>query len=482
MSKKVIVISSDVESYEIARRMAKVTQFELVFVNSIEKLQWLLNGSKESIAAVHFDVDTSEIDHKNAANLFAMHRSQIPIVLNFQSHDRKADCFAVLSSLTYKTVQGKSLDELANSLKTIDVYCGFLNSEQQFMDWAEVRDGNDELVFQSAAKASKNDFPVLIEGAIGTPKAEMAKSTHKLSNRYRNPMRIIDAGMYSAEELAIVIFGDEISNGLLHDADCGTLFINNLNQFSDELQDRITNFLDSGSVYSEKDNALIKLDVRLMIATDLDLINEVKSGALREALYYRLSVSPIMMNKFSSIAADMHGWIETYIFMLKSKIGHENIEIEQSALDVLAKFTWPGNHRQFFQALAWTIGSSDDDILRSENLPYFLNMTDIFTGDLKTKANLAPEMSDLITDGQQELDVEPKTVLIGPTQYLNMFDDTDNMRSICDVEEELIRRAIAYYDGKMSFVAKQLGIGRSTLYRKLKEYEIDPDCPLELVS
>ncbi|MEP6433888.1 MAG: sigma 54-interacting transcriptional regulator, partial [Lentilitoribacter sp.] len=395
------------------------------------------------------------------------------------------ECLNDLAKVSYQIIEQRALDELAKSLNRLDDYAGFVGSEPHVLDWVDVRDGNDEQVFQSAVKASKNDLPVLIEGGVGTPKAEMAVATHKLSNRYKHPIKIIDAELYSREELLSLVFGDEISSGLLFDADHGTLFINNLNNFTSNFQDKMCEFLDQGSLYSHAKKAQVKLDVRLIIATDLDLISEVKKGAFHEALYYKLSVSPIIVNKFNTIADDMHGWIGDFVKSLKPKYSHQDIEIEHCTLNVLAKYDWPGNHAQFFQVLAWMVSQPGDGFAQLDALPHFFNPSEMSSLGANLAPSLAPDLSDLLPVAGVASDDKVSvgnTHHMEPSQYLNLFDHHGDMRSIGDVEEELIRRAIAFYDGKMSFVAKQLGIGRSTLYRKLKEYDIDPERPLELVS
>lgn len=482
MSKKILVISSDVDSYEIARRMAKVTQFEFVFVDSLEKLQVQLSWAKGEFIAIHFDAATEQLDQQGTANFLTPYASQLPIILYATAELGFSECLNSFAKISYQVIAVRALDQLANSLTRLDLYAGLITSDPRILDWVDVRDGNGEQVFQAAVKASKNDFPVLIEGGVGTPKAEMAVATHKLSNRYRHPMKIIDAEVYSAEELLHVVFGDEVSSGLLFDADHGTLFINNLNNFTHDFQDQICDFLDLGFVYSHATKTNVKLNVRLIIATDLDLISEVKRGAFREALYYRLSVSPIIVSKFNAIADDMHGWIGDFVTSLKPKYSHQDIDIEHDTLDVLARYDWPGNHTQFFQVLAWMVSHSGDDFMQQDALPHFFDPSEIPSIGVKSVPSLAPNMIDLLPEACDEKVGVEKSHRIEPSQYLNLFDRHGDMRSLGDVEEELIRRAIAFYDGKMSFVAKQLGIGRSTLYRKLKEYDIDPEHPLELVS
>jgi DNA-binding NtrC family response regulator len=485
MSKKVLVISSDVDSYEIARRMAKVTHFEFVFVDSLEKLQVQLNWSKGEFIAIHFDAATKPLELQGTADLLAAYANQIPMILYSTEELDFPECLNDLAKVSYQITEQRALDELVKSLNRLDHYAGFVTSELNVLDWVDVRDGNDEQVFQSAVKASKNDLPVLIEGGVGTPKAEMAVATHKLSSRYRHPMKIIDAEMYSPKEFHSLVFGDEISSGLLFEADHGTLFINNLNNFTHGFQDKMCEFLDQGTLYTHAKKAQVNLDVRLIIATDLDLISEVKKGAFLEALYYRLSVSPIIVNKFNTIADDMHGWIGDFVKSLKPKFSHQDIEIEHSNLGVLAKYDWPGNHAQFFQVLAWMVSQPGDGFAQQDALPHFFNPSEMSSFGTNLVPSLAPDLSDLLpvagVAGDDKVSVE-NTYHMEPSQYLNLFDHHGDMRSVGDVEEELIRRAIAFYDGKMSFVAKHLGIGRSTLYRKLKEYDIDPECPLELVS
>ncbi|MBO6918869.1 MAG: sigma-54-dependent Fis family transcriptional regulator [Rhizobiaceae bacterium] len=482
MSKKVLIISSDIENYEIAKRMAKVDRFDLVFADSIEDIEAEFSQSLDSIVAIHLDVNVGHIDLDDVASLLAPYALHIPLIIRTSRHGNFYEPLNKLLSLSYMVLHGNSAEELSQSFIKLDLYCGFLDTELQLLDWSSVRDGNDEFVLHAAAKASKSDLPILIEGVIGTPKKDMAFAIHKLSNRYRNPIKVVDAHRYTPDELVTVIFGGESSSGIIQDADRGTLFINNLNNFSAETQRRISEFLDNGRVYCAKNGCEIKLNVKLVIATDLDLINEVKTGALDEAFYYRLSVSPIVMNKFNTIAADMPKWVDDFIGSLGQKSGQKEIGIDASARDLLANYEWPGHHRQFFQVLAWVLSQPQNNIISRAGLPQFLDQAEGRLKNLSTAPNLAPDMADLQSAIPQDTDLVTKISPTSQTQYLNLFNEFGDLRSVAEIEEELIRRAIAYYDGKMSFVARQLGIGRSTLYRKLKEYQIDPDRPLEFAD
>jgi DNA-binding NtrC family response regulator len=209
------------------------------------------------------------------------------------------------------------------------------------------------------------------------------------------------------------------------------------------------------------------------------LLERVKDGKFREDLFYRLNVYPIFVPPLRDRRDDIPHLVRHFMERLgTADPGHRLKGISSAALAMLVAYDWPGNIRQLENAVFRASVLAEGDILTEDEFP-------------QIRAQV---------EGVVHLDVRPEDVLdmpavasapftasdagVGivraasaPTRFgkLDALDERGNVRALADVELEMIRLAIEHYNGQMSEVARRLGIGRSTLYRKLKEYGIVPD-------
>jgi DNA-binding NtrC family response regulator len=223
------------------------------------------------------------------------------------------------------------------------------------------------------------------------------------------------------------------------------------------------------------------------------LIEEVKKNRLREDLYYRLHVFPIMVPALSSHLQD----IESYVYQLAasySRLLFQNSGlIDHQALRLLTDYDWPGNQRQLKRVLLNAVVLSGDGHIKVQHLPQLA--AQIFGTGYLASAHEAEDYglvrADTIElDHSQMIEDVPQNTRFntlsepGPVDLRSVpvLDSRGEIRPLSQVEEELIRFAISFYNGRMTHVARQLGIGRSTLYRKLKDYDIDPNKPIDIAS
>jgi DNA-binding NtrC family response regulator len=238
-----------------------------------------------------------------------------------------------------------------------------------------------------------------------------------------------------------------------------------------------------------------KVNVRLISATNKNLIEEVKEGRFREDLYYRLNVFPITIPALRRRKEDIPHLARVFAerFSAEQKLPNP-VGLDASALALLTAYDWPGNIRQLenavFRAVVLSQGSelSDSDFPQiALQLPEFSNGDD---GDdiirstsgssLKLAAYSPPPAAESHAVIEEPSDIS--TTIYRGGNLISSTDDSGNIRKLAEIEEELIRFALRFYRGQMSQVARKLGIGRSTLYRKLKDYGIDPDDPLRDVA
>jgi DNA-binding NtrC family response regulator len=221
----------------------------------------------------------------------------------------------------------------------------------------------------------------------------------------------------------------------------------------------------------------VKIDVRLISATNRNLTDDVKAGRFREDLFYRLHVFPIAVPPLRERPEDISELVRHFLVRFCAEEGKSIRSVSGEALSMLARYRWPGNVRQLENAVFRAVVLADGDTVGADEFPQIAAQ---FAGE---HAATAPGF--LETDSSLAMVADAPAMIVEPdhpagpvwTQGgLPLLDSQGQVRPLDDVEAELIRFAITHYRGQMSEVARRLRIGRSTLYRKLEGLGYDhPD-------
>ena len=364
-------------------------------------------------------------------------------------------------------------------------------------------------VMELAKRASQSDIPVVLEGESGVGKEMVARAIQAGSDRVHKPFVTVNCGAIPNNLVESILFGHEKGAftgatekhaGKFAEADGGTLFLDEIGDLPLEVQVKLLRAIQHGEIETVGARRTQKVDVRLISATNKDLIAAVKNGEFREDLYYRLNVFPITIPALRRRKEDIPVLSRTFSERFAAGQKLETVpEITPAAMALLTAFDWPGNIRQLensiFRAVVLTEGNNLDvgDFPQiAAQIPGYISSDgeSIFTGNRDVLQ--VPSMSvnhmplvfpDFAGTGADEMrHHEPRPVVVHtvPDGSLAAVGPDGEVRTIAVVEEELIRFALRFYRGQMSEVARRLGIGRSTLYRKLKDYGIDPDDPMRV--
>jgi DNA-binding NtrC family response regulator len=269
----------------------------------------------------------------------------------------------------------------------------------------------------------------------------------------------------------------EKHTGKFVEAHTGTLFLDEIGDLPLDVQVKLLRAVQEGEVDPVGGRGSVKVDIRLVSATHRDLLQRVKDGQFREDLFYRLNVFPIHVPPLRDRREDIPALVEHFL----SRVGASGparpvTGITPQALAMLGAYDWPGNIRQLENAVFRAVVLCETGILGIEEFPQIRGQLDGFDlsryVEADTETTAAPETDALPPTGG---DTSPDVRTSAHFGILRALDDRGNVRSLADVELEMIQLAIGRYGGQMSEVARRLGIGRSTLYRKLKEYGIDPE-------
>lgn len=306
-----------------------------------------------------------------------------------------------------------------------------------------------------AAKAARSKAPVFIQGEGGVGKEVVADAIHAASPRAKGPYLKINCGAISPNLLDSVLFGHEKDAfagafdrrvGILQQADTGTVFLDEIDQLPFETQVRLVRLLTDGEIQPLGSPHSYRIDVRVITACNSDLAIKLASGNFREDLYYRINIVQLQVPPLRERTVDIPALARHFLARMASQPGLRSLGITEEAVSLLKAYDWPGNVRQLQSALFRAAVLCDRDALTPDEFPQIASAVGKQSG-----------IPMIANDG------------IGVTLY----EQDGNLRPLEEIEADVIRLAIGHYRGRMTEVARRLGIGRSTLYRKLADLGID---------
>jgi DNA-binding NtrC family response regulator len=326
-------------------------------------------------------------------------------------------------------------------------------------------------VLKLGARAAQSDIPILIEGESGVGKELIARAIQGTSARAGKPFVTVNCGAIPENLIESLLFGHEKGSftgasdkhlGKFQEADGGTLFLDEIGELRLDMQVKLLRALQEGEVDPVGSKRPVKVDVRIISATNRDLGEMANDGGFRKDLYYRLNVFPIMVPSLRERPADVAPLAKHFIARFAAEEHKSVAGLTADAAQMIDRFSWPGNVRQLENTIFRAVVLCDGPVLDLCDFPQIAAAMGL---EPDTRAHAAVPAHHLAAAG-------PSTL----SPYgLPLTDEAGQFRKFEALESDIIRMAIGHYQGHMSEVARRLGIGRSTLYRKLKEFGLVPD-------
>ena len=319
-----------------------------------------------------------------------------------------------------------------------------------------------------AAKAARARVSILIEGESGSGKEILAQAIHAASPRAKRPLVTVNCGAIPANLVESVLFGHEKGAftgafdrhiGRFEDADGSTLFLDEVGELPLETQVKLLRALEDGEIQRIGSRIVQNVDVRVIAATNRRLAEEVAAGRFREDLYYRLNVVHVPIPPLRDRISDLPALVRHLLARIAEQPGMRHLSIADDALSILMRYGWPGNVRQLQNALFRAAVLCDGDALTADDFP-----------QIAAEARFGKRSDDYHA---KHLSGASASAALANGAGITLYESDGNLRPLEDIEADVIRLAIGHYRGRMTEVARRLGIGRSTLYRKLGELGID---------
>jgi DNA-binding NtrC family response regulator len=330
-------------------------------------------------------------------------------------------------------------------------------------------------IVRLAERAAKSGIPVLIEGESGVGKEVLARAIQGSSDRKGKPFVTVNCGAIPDNLVESILFGHEKGSftgatekhiGKFVEANGGTLFLDEIGELPLEAQVKLLRAIQEGEVDPVGGRKSIRVDIRIISATNKSLLDQVKQGSFREDLYYRLNVFPITLPPLRARREDIPDLARGFLARFSAEEGKKIRGFTSETQALITRYDWPGNVRQLENAMFRAVVLSDGDELTIADFPQIAAHMDGFDVRIPP-APATPTFSNATS--------EPPRIIQVPVRDPNALDllEGTDMRKLEELERDIIKFALEHYRGHMSEVSRKLGIGRSTLYRKLKDYGLD---------
>ncbi len=336
-------------------------------------------------------------------------------------------------------------------------------------------------LYRQMDRLTSSDITLLIQGESGSGKELVARAIHQQSGRASGPFVPVNCAAIPETLQESELFGHEKGSftgatgrriGKFEQADRGTLFMDEIGELSLPAQAKLLRVLQERSFTRVGGTSELSSDFRLIAATHRDLSKMVADGAFREDLYFRVAVFELAVPPLRDRSDDIADLAKKFLVDFASMEGRQPPVLAEGALYVLSRYSWPGNVRELQNAVQRALVITDSEVIDAQHLP-----PRILDSVGETRAFPAVEelASDAAAEGIEQqawsagIEVQHESSGSGIASARR---ETKPIQTLEDMERDAIAAALERADGNLSRACRELGIGRTTLYRKIKKYEL----------
>lgn len=352
-------------------------------------------------------------------------------------------------------------------------------------------------------RAATSNIPIIIEGESGVGKELFARAIQGSSSRQAKPLVTVNCGAIPDNLVESILFGHEKGSftgatekhmGKFVEADGGTLFLDEVSELPLDAQVKLLRAVQEGEVDPVGGKKSVKVDIRLISATNRNMMEQVRQGGFREDLYYRLNVFPITVPPVRERLEDVPLLVNHFITQFAAEEGKRINGVDPQAMAMLQRYRWPGNVRQIENTVFRAVVLANGPMLTMDEFPQIAlqvaadeGVTELPAPDQSLSAIVAATVPGSNKIAEQTHDMSAPTLIpdqltpplaipqmsVAQSGILAALDDGGEIRPLEAIEADIIKMALDRYKGHMSEVARRLGIGRSTLYRKVRELGLE---------
>ena len=494
MSQTVLIVDDDPVQRRILEEIIKKSGYATLSAESGQKAVDILTGERGSqISLMILDLVMPDLDGMGVLERIKPEFSNLPIIVQTAHGGIDTVVSAMRAGADDFVVKPVSPERLQVSIKNalkanalIGEITRIKNKTGGVFTFEDMiaRSASMNNVIRLGERAAKSNIPILIEGQSGVGKEVVARAIQGCSDRKGKPFVSVNCGALPENLVESILFGHEKGSftgasqkhmGKFQEASGGTLFLDEVGELAPHVQVKLLRALQEGEIDPVGAKKPVKVDIRLISATNRNMIDMVTQGEFREDLYYRLNVFPIFVPPLTERKEDIAPLVNHFITRFSIEEGRKISAISEQALELLCTYQWPGNVRQLENTIFRAIVLCDSDCLNISEFPQIAALVDGF--DVEVPAAPQP-VEEKQPEGPAIIGGDLPAIL--PTHTANGSSlgipatlEDGHIRRLDEIEADMIRLALERYRGHMSQVARKLGIGRSTLYRKVRDMGLE---------
>ncbi len=483
MSSRVLIVEDEPAQRRILEEMVKRFGFEVITAENGQKALDLISGSiGSSINLAILDLMMPGMGGLEFLEKLESLRGDLPVIVQTSQGSIETVIKAMRAGADDFVVKPVSPERLRVSIQNLLKVNALTEEVKRLNKKVSGELTFDDLVASSPAMANvlrlgrrgaQSNIPMLIEGESGVGKEMIARAIQGESERSGKAFVAVNCGAIPQHLVESTLFGHEKGSftgaaskhlGKFLEADGGTLFLDEVAELPLDAQVKLLRAIQEGEIDPVGSRKPVKVNIRLISATNKNMIEMVKQGQFREDLYYRLNVFPVMVPALRDRRDDIPALTNHFITKLSAEEGRKVHAIAPRALEMLKLYAWPGNVRQIENTIFRAIVLCETETLDVVDFPQIAALVEgydvlIPAAPVMPVKKVEPARAGQVSDGNA----------LGVT----IVTDGGHIRTLEEVEADMIKLAMHRYRGQMSEVARKLGIGRSTLYRKMRDLGLE---------
>jgi DNA-binding NtrC family response regulator len=444
---RVLVATSDVPYGDTLARFLEVDDYQVERIHDAKGV--LRVASRKPFQVVVLDLD---LGHAADVDLITYVRRQLPmakLVLLFEMTRIERAIEGLRQGAFFYLPRDSEPSDVAlvvgKAVRSLGTEATMQRYERDLLNEIVGGAASMKRVVEQVSKVAPTDSTVLLLGESGVGKEVLATTIHRLSPRNDMPFVTVNCAALPENLLESELFGhvkgaftgaDVDKQGLFAEADGGTIFLDEIGDMALITQAKLLRVLQNGEVRAVGAVQTRRVDVRVIAATNRDLEEAVREMAFREDLYFRLNVIQIRIPPLRERMEALPKLVDLFVQRSNTQYGKNVHRIDEESEILLRNYSYPGNIRELESIIAHAVIMSDDGVIRAKDLP------------------------DVVRKGERRRLALPDL-------------SAESIPSISDMERDLIITALDRLDGNQTEAAKRLGISRSTLWRKMKDYDIN---------
>ncbi len=496
MNQYVLIVEDDPAQRRILEEMVKRLGFEAIIADGGFRALEVLDGpNAEKISVMLLDLVMPECDGMDVLSHMERKGLSLPVIVQTAQGSIETVVKAMRAGADDFVVKPVSPERLKVSLQNLLKVNALATEVKRLQKKVDGALTFDDLIASSPSmgnvkrlgrRAAHSNIPILIEGESGVGKEVIARAIQGVSDRKGRPLVTVNCGAIPENLVESILFGHEKGSftgatskhiGKFQEASSGTLFLDEVGELPLDMQVKLLRAIQEGEIDPVGSKRPVQVDIRLISATNRNMIDMVKEGSFREDLYYRLNVFPIMVPPLRERPEDIAGLVEHFIVRFAAEEGRKIRGVQEHAAEMLKLYEWPGNVRQLENTVFRAVVLCEGDVLTVADFPQIASLVEGFEAEVPAvpAAPAVVEMtgSAMIGGEVPQTSAAPGMVSDGIGFGIPAVTEGGHIRKLEDVEGDMIRLALDRYRGHMSEVARKLGIGRSTLYRKVRDLGLE---------